>query len=188
MLKTLFVMLLWMGQSAAIVDPVILYQQGLAALRASNWAEAAAKLSASQRRAPSAMTSYLLAVAYSHQLDYDKTEQSARTSLQLDPALTDQFRDPAARLVGWAQGMKAGAHVSAQFVMSGKGLFDKKDPVKPETVRPLPEDGVIRDEKNATLHRLATTDPCANRTGVALYGCRSAHAKDPVLIPATRLP
>jgi len=187
MFKSLFVLSLLMGQSAPPTDPAVLYQQGLAALRASNWTQAATMLARSQQRAPSAMTSYLLAVAYSHQLQYDKTEQAARTSLEFAPALVDQFRGPAARLVGWAQAMKAETHVYVQYAMSNPWPQGVKDQGK-VVARPLPEDPIINDERSSTKQLRATPIPCAKLTGLPLNQCRVAHAKDPILIPATRLP
>ncbi len=187
MFKSLFVVALLMGQSAPPTDPAVLYQQGLTALRASNWTQAATMLARSQQRAPSAMSSYLLAVAYSHQLQYDKTEQAARVSLEFAPPLVDQFRGPAARLVGWAQAMKADSHISVQYAMSNPWAPAAKDPAK-VAARPLPEDPIINDERSSTAQLRATPIPCAKLTGLPLNQCRIAHAKDPILIPATRLP
>jgi len=187
MFKSLFVVALLMGQMAPPTDPTVLYQKGLAALRASNWSEATTMLVRSQQRAPSAMTSYLLAVAYSHQLQYDKTEQAARASLEFAPALVDQFRGPAARLVGWAQAMKADSHISVQYAMSNPWAVTAKDQGK-GVPRPLPEDPIINDERSSTKQLRATPIPCANLTGLPLNQCRIAHARDPILIPATRLP
>lgn len=184
-MKWLLVMMLMLGQSKP--DPKILYQDGLAALHAGNWTLASDKLYASQLFAPDAMTFYLLAVAYSHQNQFDQTEVAARRALQFTPALQDQFRNPAGRLMGWAQAMKTAGTVSVQYTMSLKNARPQKG-LEAVPARALPEDKVIADEKNATLQHQAATNPCADRSGFALTGCKAAHANDPVRMPATRLP
>ncbi|MGI4758082.1 MAG: hypothetical protein ACRYGF_14685 [Janthinobacterium lividum] len=176
---------LMMGQRPP--DPNTLYQDGLAASRAGNWTLAINKLYAKQRIAPDAMTYYLLAVAYSHQKQYADTENAARRALQMSPPLIDQFRNPAARLVGWAQGMQAGGGVSVQFVMRNPMNRVRKDP-ESTAPRKLPEDAAIKDERKSTVEYQAANDPCAGKRDLALSGCRVAHANDTPRMPATRLP